>query len=235
LQARVQELEQWVQDQSTANLETMRHTDEMQSRALEAEQQLTQRTAELNEIEKIVDIDSGKTLIEKVRDLKHSFKQVYDSYQDAANEMFKAQDERTAELEAAKASQAIDLKNNNAYREQVATLQAELERVRADNKALDEWRADVTVSLQRPGGAFFVDVPQHIKDLVKERDDLRTLIAALPKVEGEIAVKHTEVDLSYVWGITLNGYFTFQSALFDGKEEAEAYATILKHRQGMEG
>ena len=47
LQARVQELEQWVQDQSTANLETMRHTDEMQSRALEAEQQLTQRTAEL--------------------------------------------------------------------------------------------------------------------------------------------------------------------------------------------
>ena len=60
----------------------------------------TQRTAELNEIEKIVDIDSGKTLIEKVRDLKHSFKQVYDSYQDAANEMFKAQDERTAELEA---------------------------------------------------------------------------------------------------------------------------------------
>ena len=38
--------------------------------------------------------------------------------------------ERTAELEAAKASQAIDLKNNNAYREQVATLQAELERVR---------------------------------------------------------------------------------------------------------
>ena len=47
LQARVQELEQWVQDQSTANLETMRHMDEMQSRALEAEQQLTQHTSEL--------------------------------------------------------------------------------------------------------------------------------------------------------------------------------------------
>ena len=50
LQARVQELEQWVQDQSTANLETMRHTDEMQSRALEAEQQLTRRTAELERV-----------------------------------------------------------------------------------------------------------------------------------------------------------------------------------------
>ena len=50
LQARVRELEEWVQDQSTANLETMRHTDEMQSRALEAEQQLTRRTAELERV-----------------------------------------------------------------------------------------------------------------------------------------------------------------------------------------
>ena len=50
LQARVQELEQWVQDQSTANLETMRHMDEMQSRAMEAESQLTQRTAELERV-----------------------------------------------------------------------------------------------------------------------------------------------------------------------------------------
>lgn len=54
LQARVQELEQWVQDQSTANLETMRHTDEMQSRAMEAEQQLTQRTAELEAANKLL-------------------------------------------------------------------------------------------------------------------------------------------------------------------------------------
>ena len=47
LQARVRELEQWVQDQSTANLEKMQHMDEMQSRAMDAESQLTQRTAEL--------------------------------------------------------------------------------------------------------------------------------------------------------------------------------------------
>ena len=120
--------------------------DKLMQDVLKLEAQLTQRTAELKAIETILDIDSGKTTVEKVRDLHHSFKQVWESYQDASNEMFKAQ--------------------------------AELERVRADNKALDEWRADVTVSLQRPGGAFFVDVPQHIKDLVKERDDLRTLIAA---------------------------------------------------------
>ena len=50
LQARVRELEEGVQDQSTANLETMRHMDEMQSRAMDAESQLTQRTAELERV-----------------------------------------------------------------------------------------------------------------------------------------------------------------------------------------
>ena len=54
LQARVQDLEQWVQDQSTANLETMRHMDEMQSRAMDAEQQLTQRTAELERVRLLI-------------------------------------------------------------------------------------------------------------------------------------------------------------------------------------
>jgi hypothetical protein len=102
-------------------------------------------------------------------------------------------------------------------------LQAELERVRADNKALDEWRADVTVSLQRPGGAFFVDVPQHIKDLVKERDDLRTLIAALPKVEGAVVVSNGYVKDS-----------TRCHALFGADEDAALYAALLQHRQGME-
>lgn len=166
LQARVQELEQWVQDQSTANLETMRHMDEMQSRAMEAESQLTQRTAEL----------------------------------EAAN----------GSIEAARQV------NND--------LQAELERVRADNKALDEWRADVTVSLQRPGGAFFVDVPQHIKDLVKERDDLRTLLLALPKVEGAVVVSNGYVKDS-----------TRCHALFGADEDAALYVALLQHRQGMEG
>ena len=129
--------------------------------------------------------------------------------------------QRTAELEAAKAIQAIDMKNNNAYREQVANLQAELERVRADNKALDKWRADVTVALQRPEGAFFVDVPQHIKDLVKERDDLRTLVLALPKVEGDWTVSCALADRVVEGGIV--------------SDISEAVAAIVQHRQGMEG
>ena len=51
--------------------------------------------------------------------------------------------QRTAELEAAKAIQAIDLKNNNAYREQVADLQAELERVSALVKALPKVEGEI--------------------------------------------------------------------------------------------
>ena len=98
-------------------------------------------------------------------------------------------------------------------------LQAELERVRGE--------------LQSAEAGYFV-AERELQGANNKYDELRTLILALPKVEGEIAVKRTEVDLSDVWGITLNGYFTFQSALFDSKEEADAYAAILKHRQGME-
>ena len=115
-------------------------------------------------------------------------------------------------------------KERDEFEAQLTQRTAELERVRADNKALDEWRADVTVSLQRPGGAFFVDVPQHIKDLVKERDDLRTLLLALPKVEGAVVVSN-----GYVKGSTRC------HALFGADEDAALYAALLQHRQGMEG
>ena len=63
LQARVRELEEWVQDQSTANLETMRHMDEMQSRAMDAESQLTQRTAERDTARRRVDELEGVRLM----------------------------------------------------------------------------------------------------------------------------------------------------------------------------
>ena len=75
-----------------------RRVDELEAREVDAvmlREDLEQRTAELEAIEKILDINSGKTTVEKVRDLHHSFKQVWESYQDASNEMFKAQ----AELE----------------------------------------------------------------------------------------------------------------------------------------
>ena len=113
------------------------------------------------------------------------------------------------------------LQEENAKLEsQLTQRTAELERVRGE--------------LQSAEAGYFV-AERELQGANNKYDELRTLILALPKVEGEIAVKRTEVDLSYVWGITLNGYFTFQSALFDSKEEADAYAAILKHRQGMEG
>ena len=63
LQARVRELEQWVQDQSTANLEKMQHMDEMQSRAMDAESQLTQRTAELEAAKRQIGEEQKRLLV----------------------------------------------------------------------------------------------------------------------------------------------------------------------------
>jgi Tfp pilus assembly protein PilN len=145
---------------------------------------LAQRTAELEAIETILDIDSGKTTVEKVRDLHHSFKQVWESYQDASNEMFKAQ--------------------------------AELERVRAERDHAKKMEA----------------VQKEVADnQTWHVQKLRTLIAALPKVEGQFEVG--------------SGACYYVRAL-DGKsnpiicglmtEQAVAYAilALLKHRQGME-
>ena len=130
LQARVRELEQWVQDQSTANLETMRHTDEMQSRAMEAEQQLTQRTAERDTARRRVDELEAREV--DVVLLREDLEQ------------------RTAELEAANDKvQFLEKKNRNLLDSEnltlkvkadqdvrLADLQAELERVRGERDKL---------------------------------------------------------------------------------------------------
>ena len=165
LQARAQELEQWVQDQSTANLETMRHTDEMQSRAMEAEQQLTQRTAEL----------------------------------EAANKLLY---KKNCEL--------------GRFETMISDLQAELERVRGE----------------LVGAAHNVNVYQSLYStscmdralLENELRELRTLITALPKVEGAVVVSNGYVKDS-----------TRCHALFGADEDAASYAALLQHRQRVEG
>ena len=129
LEQRVKELKQWVQDQSTANLETMRHMDEMQSRAMDAESQLTQRTAELARVR--------KTLVE-------------------------------------------------------TSLYLQQERANRDSLAACVYRD------------------------VKTIKELRTLVLALPKVEGEIA-DETILDLWESDAITF-----------------DALRGLLQHRQGME-
>ena len=116
-------------------------------------------------------------------------------------------EQRTAELEAAKASQAIDLKNNNAYREQVASLQAELERVRGE--------------LQSAEAGYFV-AERELQGANNKYDELRTLIAALPKVEGAVVVSNGYVKDS-----------TRCHALFGADEDAALYAALLRERQKL--
>lgn len=175
LQARVQELEEWVSDQSNANLQTMRHLDDMQTRAMEAEAQLTQRTAEL----------------------------------EAANKHCEIIEERKAE----------------AYKEveiqllAKADLQAELERVKGK---LSDMRA------KHPEDSCYGAMPK----LRKEVAELRTLIAALPKVEGGIETWDHDNGLMFTCSTRpVSRYaITFRSS-----EERDAYAALLQHRQGMEG
>ena len=123
-------------------------------------------------------------------------------YRSTLEQMSTQLTQRTAELEAAKAIQAIDLKNNNAYREQVATLQAELERVSLLHSH-NERRLEV------------VD---------KRYKELHRLLAALPKVEGEIRVIEVATDEWHVY-----------DTIFATKAGADNYAALLQHRQGMEG
>jgi len=58
---------------------------------LDYEKQIATLQAQLAEIEQILCIESGKTTVDKVRDLHHSFKQVWNSYQSAVNELFDTQ------------------------------------------------------------------------------------------------------------------------------------------------
>ena len=223
--------------------------DEMRKERDEFESLLTQRTAELNEIEKIVDIDSGKTLIEKVRDLKHSFKQVYDSYQDAANEMFKAQDERTAELEAVSNFIGVkyDAESKTWVSGQAPYLSAGTTKQEACIAAVDALRLacatwetkyrDLQAELERVRGELVeathnANVYQSLYStgcmdralLENELRDIRTLLLALPKVEGEIVAKAGYLkDKDRVY------------ALFASDEVMNAHLALWEHRQGMEG
>ena len=198
LQSRVKELEQWVQDQSTANLETMRHVDEMQSRAMEAESQLTQRTAECDALKLVND-----THMKTVMKLSHVV------------------EKHTAELEVAKGKLDIILRVSRGEPD--------------DELAVDYgglgWENDPAVlgvynliaELQSAEAGYFV-AERDLRGMNNKYDELRTLIAALPKVEGEIEVVGTTVR----WGYG-------HSSCMDTRVESEAYAALLQHRQGMEG
>lgn len=64
----------------------------------------------------------------------------------------------------------------------------------------------------------------------QERARLRALIAALPIAEGQIEVRPC-YPRPY-WSVWIDGMETQE---FAAEDEAEAYAALLRERQGMEG
>ena len=205
LQARVQELEQWVQDQSTANLETMRHTDEMQSRAMEAEQQLTQRTAELeaakaelNTVRRDAGLDCGD----------HSCLYAMNKTGMRTNGGCRCSPKRMKnDLE----------RSRKAYDD----LQAELERVRGElaeertaYKALSEQynRLDLEHS----------DLRTLLLALPKVEGEIRV-------EEGKV------ISVEPVRGADPPLWWRRTNATFEDGLLAKHYSKLLQHRQGMEG
>ena len=145
--------------------------------------------------------------------------------------------QRTAELEAAKAQHKdLVLRNRilrdrpdlpverTSFHDEVVKLQAELERVRGERDEQAGYAQSYCDKADLWGE--LVDQAQ------KERDELRTLIAALPKVEGEIEVS------SGVYNFILLKHDSgtrFLCGQIETEQTAQAIAALWEHRQGMEG
>ncbi len=117
--------------------------------------------------------------------------------------------QRTAELEAAKRA-------NTRYGLEIKDLR----------KTIDEWRAE----LERVRGEL-AETKEEVKCLDEQVSALNQgcleyerLIAALPKMEGEIRVIEVATDEWHVY-----------DTIFATKAGADNYAALLQHRQGMEG
>lgn len=223
LQARVRELEQWVQDQSTANLETMRHTDEMQSRALEAEQQLTQHTSELEAAKQHQQLHDR--IFARQRDLMaHYVATIREAIRRLGNSTHSKErpepyESRTPVI-AAFLGRALGVTAEEAERERV-NLQAELERVRGELAETKE----VEAALSSKVAEYEVELngdPQNFYGRGRTVG-LRTLIAALPKVEGAVEVSAGD-DGCYILPLWIRCVT---------KEQADGIAALLQERQKL--
>ena len=165
----------------------------------------------------------------RVKELEE-WQQIVAGTQDRQDLIYRLSDhltQRTAELEAAnKHWDALW----NAACEQKDTLQAELERVRGE---LEEAR-ELVAALSSKVAEYEIELngdPQNFYGRGRTVG-LRTLIAALPKVEGEIEVS------SGVYNFILLKHDSgtrFLCGQIETEQTAKAYAALLKHRQGMEG
>jgi len=196
LQARVKELEEWQQ--------IVAGTQDRQDLIYRLSDHLTQRTAERDTARRRVDeLEAREVDVVLLRD---------------------DLEQRTAELEAANDKvQFLEKKNRNLLDSEnltlkvkadqdvrLASLQAELERVRGEVRSV--------------GYETVKELCEGFMNVMNQRQELRDLILALPKVEGEIMVSES---------LVLAEDPDMCSDMSD-KEEATAYAALLKHRQGME-
>ena len=67
------------------------------------------------------------------------------------------------------------------------------EAMEAQLRQAHDWRDNVTLALQRPGGARFEDVPEHIKGLVRERDALSIWVNALRDSYDDLESRHADM------------------------------------------
>lgn len=131
-----------------------------------------------------------------------------------------AEREKVAKLEKI---QAIDLKNNNEYREQLATLQAQLRQVEGERDAARH-RVDELESRE-------IDVEILQGDL----DTLRQLVEALPVcVPASLQIFDTADGNGYdVHGAIKEPYSVGWIGTFLHKAEAESYIRVLKARAAL--
>ena len=72
---------------------------------------------------------------------------------------------------------------------------------------LRDWQATVTAALRREGGAFYADVPTHIRTLRDELDRLRRACRIIMRAfDDGIFVRSTERDNNPKWAIELLPY-----------------------------
>ena len=130
--------------------------------------------------------------------------------------------QRTAELEEANHTASTHQALWREACDQRDKAQAELERVRGERDEANE----LVAALSSKVAEYEVELngdPQNFYGRGRTVG-LRTLIAALPKVEGAVVVSNGYVKDS-----------TRCHALFGADEDAALYAALLQHRQGMEG
>lgn len=81
---------------------------------------------------------------------------------------------------------------------------------------LRDWRADVTSALGRPGGAFYEDVPKHVRKLRSDLENVRHACMTIMRgFDQGVFVRSTERDQNPKWAIELLPYIQALKALHE--------------------